>query len=77
MKIKPNRKSGNQKEMSIDRQIRQCEEKIAHLEDWKRAIVRDELDQRQILDDGGKVEKDLDREYEQIALLKIRKMMGY
>ncbi len=77
MTIKRNKKRGNHKEMSIDQQIRQCEEKISNLEDWKREIAMSERDQNQIKDKSGNVEQDLDREYEQIALLKIRKMMGY
>jgi len=63
--------------MSIDQQIQQCEEKIADLENWKRASVLGELDQQQIQNYHGNLERDLDREYEQIALLKIRRMMGY
>ena len=77
MRIKPKRKTGKTKEMSIDQQIQQCEEKIANLENWKRANASGNLDQQQMQHYGGNLDSDLDREYEQIALLKIRRMMGY
>ena len=77
MRIRPNKKTGKKKEMSIDQQIQQCEEKIAHLENWKRARALDEVDQQQMQNYQGNLDTDLDREYEQIALLKIRRMMGY
>ncbi len=63
--------------MSIDQQIQQCEEKIADLENWKRSMALGEPEQQQMQHYNGNVESDLDREYEQIALLKIRRMMGY
>ncbi len=63
--------------MSIDQQIQQCEEKIADLENWKRARAMGELEQQQMQPYYGNLEIDLDKEYEQIALLKIRRMMGY
>jgi len=63
--------------MSIDQQIQQCEEKIADLENWKRASALGELDQQQMHLYTGNLDSDLDKEYEQIALLKIRRMMGY
>ena len=63
--------------MSIDQQIQQCEEKIADLENWKRARALGDLDQQQMQDYNGNLESDLDKEYEQVALLKIRRMMGY
>ena len=63
--------------MSIDQQIQQCEEKIADLENWKRARAMGELEQQQMQFDNGNLESELDKEYEQIALLKIRRMMGY
>ncbi len=63
--------------MSIDQQIQQCEEKISDLENWKRAIALGEVDQQQMQNYNGNMERDLDKEYEQIALLKIRRMMGY
>jgi len=63
--------------MSIDQQIQQCEEKIADLENWKRARAMGELEQQQMQLSNGNLESELDKEYEQIALLKIRRMMGY
>lgn len=63
--------------MSIDQQIQQCEEKIANLENWKRASVLGEVDQQQLHNYNGNLDSDLDKEYEQVALLKIRRMMGY
>ncbi len=77
MKIKPNKRTRKKKEMSIDQQIQQCEEKIADLENWKRARALGEPDQQQMQNYTGNLEGDLDKEYEQIALLKIRRMMGY
>ena len=55
--------------MSIDQQIQQCEEKIANLENWRRARALGEPDPQQMQHYNGNLESDLDREYEQIALL--------
>ena len=77
MRIRPKKKTGKSKEMSIDQQIQQCEEKIANLENWKRARALGEPDSQQLQHYNGNLESDLDKEYEQIALLKIRRMMGY
>ena len=77
MRIGPKRKNGKSKEMSIDQQIQECEEKITNLENWKRSSVKGESDSQQLQHYEGNLESDLDREYEQIALLKIRRMMGY
>jgi len=63
--------------MSIDQQIQQCEEKIANLENWKRASALGQMDQQQMQSYNGNLDNDLDKEYEQVALLKIRRMMGY
>lgn len=63
--------------MSIEQQIQQCEERITDLENWKRARAMGELEQQQIPPYNGNLESELDKEYEQIALLKIRRMMGY
>jgi U3 small nucleolar ribonucleoprotein component len=76
MRIRPNKRTGKKKQMSIDQQIQQCEEKIADLENWKRAKAMGELEQ-QMQPYNGNLESELDKEYEQIALLKIRRMMGY
>ena len=77
MRIRPNKRTGKKKQMSIEQQIQQCEEKIADLENWKRARAMGELEQQQMQFEKGKLESELDKEYEQIALLKIRRMMGY
>ena len=77
MRIRPKKKTGKSREMSIDQQIQQCEEKIANLENWKRARALGELDPKEMKLYNDNLESDLDREYEQIALLKIRRMMGY
>jgi hypothetical protein len=77
MRIRPKRKTGKTKEMSIDQQIEQCEEKIANLENWKRSSALGQMDQQQMQTYKGNLDKDLDKEYEQVALLKIRRMMGY
>ena len=53
--------------MNLEQQIRDCEEKIAMLEEFK----------RQERGSKGHLDQNLDEQYEQIALLKIRKMMGY
>ena len=61
----PKKKAGNL--MEIEQQIRECEEKIATLEEFK-------------LKEGApkdQVERNINEQYEQMALLKIRKMMGY
>ena len=77
MRFKPNKKTEKKREMSIDQQIQQCEEKIADMENWKRAAAIGDLDQHRVMDFDGNLERDLDKEYEQVALLKIRRMMGY
>jgi hypothetical protein len=53
--------------MNIDQQIRDYEKKIARLEEFRRKGDAE----------SGLLEKHLDEHYQQIALLKIRKMMGY
>ena len=53
--------------MNIDQQILDCEKKIAMLEEFRRTGDAD----------TSQLERNLDEHYEQIALLKIRKMMGY
>ncbi len=63
--------------MSIEQQIQQCEERIALLEDCRRARALGELDQPQMHPYDGNLERDLDQAYEHITLLKIRRMMGY
>jgi hypothetical protein len=77
MGIRPKKKSGKSKEMSIDQQIQECEERIANLENWKRAMTMGELDQQKMQPYEGNLESDLDKAYEHVTLLKIRRMMGY
>jgi hypothetical protein len=67
MKIRPKKKTRKVKEMSIDQQIQQCEEKIANLENWKRAMAMGELDQQQMQNHTGNLEGDLDKEYTQMG----------
>ena len=67
MKTNPKKQIQNQDTMCIDQQIKHYEEKIASLEE----------NGRQAGGNPGQVEKSLNETYEQIALLKIRKMMGY
>jgi hypothetical protein len=77
MRLRPKKKAGKSKEMSIDQQIEQCEERIATLENWKREKTLGKPDPQQLSDYNGNLEMDLDKAYERIALLKIRRMMGY
>jgi hypothetical protein len=77
MKIRPKKRTGKPKEMSIDQQIQQCEEQIASLENWKRAQALGQKVQQDMKPYDGNLELDLDKAYERIALLKIRRMMGY
>ena len=67
MKTNPKKQIQNQDTMSLDQQIKHCEEKIASLEG----------NRLQAGGNQGQVEKILNETYEQISLLKIRKMMGY
>ena len=53
--------------MNYDRQIRLCEEKIARLEECRRLAGSS----------PGQNDRSLDEIYEQIVLLKIRKVMGF
>ena len=67
LNMDPKKKANKTEAMNIDMQIKDCEEKITRLEEI----------QRKNIDNPGRVNKVLDEQYEQIALLKIRKMMGY
>jgi hypothetical protein len=53
--------------MNIEQQIKDCEKKIAMLEEFR----------RQGGADTSRLDRKLNKQYEQIALLRIRKMMGY
>ena len=77
MSIRPKKNTGKSEAMSIDQQIQECEERIANLENWRRARALGALDPQQMPDYEGNLESDLDKAYEHIALLKIRRMMGY
>ena len=67
MKSKPGKKTTIINMINIDQQIKDCEEKIAMLEEYRRRNGK-----------GTKLpDRRLDEQYEQVALLKIRKMMGY
>ncbi len=67
MKTNPKKRVKNHEIMSIDQQIILCEEKIARLEEYRRRAGNN----------PGQEDRSLDETYEQIALLKIRKMMDY
>lgn len=77
MSIRPKKRTGKSKEMSIDQQIQECEERIADLENWKRAMAMGEFNQQKVQHYEGNLERDLDQAYEHVTLLKIRRMMGY
>ena len=69
--------------MSIDQQIQACENKIQELEQMKRSFAAGEPSWNHF-DSTNKnslhidqIEKNLDENYKQMTLLKIRRMMGY
>jgi hypothetical protein len=67
MKSKPGKKTRIIKMISFDQQIKDCEEKIARLEeDRRRTEKRPEH-----------LDRSINEQYEQVALLRIRKMMDY
>lgn len=71
------------KDMSLDQQIRLYEARINQLEQMKRSLIL----QKNILlnnndtilpeEDLTRINVDLDKTYENMAILKIRKMMGF
>jgi len=69
--------------MSLEQQIQACESNINYLEQLKRLMVSNEgglrqSDESQIPElDLNRINKSLDEYYQQIAILKIRQMMGY
>ena len=69
--------------MSIEQQIQACEEHITQLEQLKRNAAGDNVDPFQNIDHQvadvqlNRINKDLDDSYQQMAILKIRRMMGY
>ena len=69
--------------MSIEQQIQACEEHISRLEQLKLNASWDNEDHFQNIDHQitdlqlNKINKDLDESYQQMAILKIRRMMCY
>lgn len=69
--------------MSIEQQIQACENQITRLEQLKRAAAGEHENHFQNIDDQitdvqlSRIKKDLDESYQQMAILKIRRMMGY
>lgn len=69
--------------MSLDQQIRICEDRINQLEQMKRNLFTNtgslngndnsNLSENYI----GRINVDLDENYQHVAILKIRKMMGF
>jgi hypothetical protein len=59
--------------MSLDQQIRIYEDRINHLEQMKRTLILQSSDNS----DLNRINVDLDENYQHIAILKIRKMMGF
>jgi hypothetical protein len=60
-------------DMSLDQQINFYEDRINQLEQMKRTLILQSSDNN----DLSRINVDLDETYEQIAVLKIRKMMGF
>ena len=77
------RKTSKQKTMSIDQQIQACEEHITRLEQMRRNVTAGDAQQKEHSDQNilelqlTRINKDLDDSYQQMAILKIRRMMGY
>jgi hypothetical protein len=79
MRKKPKRDN----DMSLDQQIRLYEDRISELEQIKRTLILQ--NNGQFLNDDSnlpdenlnRINVDLDESYEHIAILKIRKMMGF
>lgn len=69
--------------MSLDQQIQACEDKINQLEQMKRNLVSDSNDLQVDKNPSGsesylnRINVDLDKNYQHIAVLKIRRMMGF
>jgi hypothetical protein len=59
--------------MSLDQQIRIYEDRINQLEQMKRTLIL----QSSANSDLSRINVDLDENYQHIAILKIRKMMGF
>ena len=71
------------KDMSLDQQIRLYEDRISQLEKMKRTLIlqnNNHLPGKDISlpeEDLDRINVDLDKSYEHVAILKIRKMMGF
>jgi len=69
--------------MSIEQQIQECEEHITQLEQLKRNAAGNQENDYQEMDHQvtdlqiNRINKDLGESYQQMAILKIRRMMGY
>lgn len=69
--------------MSLDQQIRLYEDRISQLEQMKRTLILQNNIQSENNDsnlpyqDLNRINVDIDESYEHIAILKIRKMMGF
>jgi hypothetical protein len=59
--------------MSLDQQIRSYEDRINQLEQMKRTLILQSSDNSDLY----RINIDLDENYQHIAILKIRKMMGF
>jgi hypothetical protein len=59
--------------MSLDQQIRIYEDRINQLEQMKRTVILQSSDNA----DLSRINVDLDENYQHMAILKIRKMMGF
>jgi len=60
--------------MSLDQQILIYEDRINQLEQMKRTLI---LQSNENSGDLNRINVDLDENYQHIAILKIRKMMGF
>jgi hypothetical protein len=71
------------KHMSLDQQISLYEDRISQLEQMKRILILQNNIQPESNDsnlhdhDLNRINVDLDESYEYVAILKIRKMMGF
>ena len=77
------KKTKNDKDMSLDQQIKLYEDRINQLEQMKRTLIlQDNIqpisDDRNLPEkDMNRINVDLDESYEHVAILKIRRMMGF
>jgi hypothetical protein len=77
------KKTKKDKDMSLDQQIRLYEDRINQLEQMKRIVILQNNAQPPInennppVEDLNRINIDLDKSYEHVAILKIRRMMGF